>query len=198
MNKLLPILLVSCMFAGELEVEGDLNVSGELQSPTITALLAQIASLEAQIALMQNADNKLETRIYTISVVDPIFDTTDNSHYIDLQILTGYNLNSAKLEFYNITNISSTNVSSVNLEYSFTDDNGQLAWVGPVSYCSQYGCNLSWNDKGCYYSGDNIIRIRSHTLFSADVIISVTAQFPPESNIQGQNTNTKKQNSIKE
>ena len=57
------------MFAGELEVEGDLNVSGEVQSPTIEALLAQIAALEAQIALLQGIGNsEISGRIIEMEV----------------------------------------------------------------------------------------------------------------------------------
>ena len=61
MNKLLLILSLSFILAGEMEVDGDLNVSGDIQSPTIEQLQAQIA------ALQQGADNKLETRVYEFS-----------------------------------------------------------------------------------------------------------------------------------
>ena len=66
-RKLLPLLFASFIFCGELEVDGNLNVSGTIQSQTIDSLLQVIAQLQAQIALLQGgAENKLETRVYEI------------------------------------------------------------------------------------------------------------------------------------
>ena len=72
MFRILTILIFcTTLFAGELEVEGGITATGEIQSPTIEALLEQIAQLQEQIALLQaqvnasqGADNKLETRLY--------------------------------------------------------------------------------------------------------------------------------------
>ena len=50
-HRLLPLLFASFIFSGELEVEGNLNVSGTIQSQTIDSLLQVIAELQAQIAL---------------------------------------------------------------------------------------------------------------------------------------------------
>jgi hypothetical protein len=47
MKKILLISL-SMLFAGEMEVDGDLNVSGDIQSPTIQELQAQILALQSQ------------------------------------------------------------------------------------------------------------------------------------------------------
>ena len=38
MKKIFTILILSSLFAGELEVEGDLTVTGDIDSPTIDAL----------------------------------------------------------------------------------------------------------------------------------------------------------------
>ena len=96
------------MFAGNLEVDGGITATGEVQSPTIQALLDQIAQLQEQIAtfqaqinLYQNANNKLETRFYTtetlfhgdilnISDLDPALE--DINEYT-LKILNVYDLN---------------------------------------------------------------------------------------------------------
>ena len=50
-RKLIPLLFASFIFCGELEVDGNLNVSGTIQSQTIDSLLQVIAELQAQIAL---------------------------------------------------------------------------------------------------------------------------------------------------
>jgi len=82
MNKLFLILSLSFMLAGEMEVDGDLNVSGDIQSPTIEELQAQIA------ALQQGADNKLETKIYQVNMT--LID--DELIPLDLNEITGYDL----------------------------------------------------------------------------------------------------------
>ncbi|SVE00676.1 uncharacterized protein METZ01_LOCUS453530, partial [marine metagenome] len=39
MKKIFTILIISTLFAGELEVDGNLNVTGTIQSQTIDSLL---------------------------------------------------------------------------------------------------------------------------------------------------------------
>ena len=57
MIKLLIILSLSFLLAGELEVEGDLKVTGTIENDSlqqvITSLQAQIAALQAQITVLQ-------------------------------------------------------------------------------------------------------------------------------------------------
>ncbi|MDB4125675.1 hypothetical protein N9597_00145 [Candidatus Marinimicrobia bacterium] len=81
MKKILLISL-SMLFAGEMEVDGDLNVSGNIQSSTIEELQAQIT------ALQQGADNKLETRIYQVDMT--LID--DELVPLNLNEITGYDL----------------------------------------------------------------------------------------------------------
>ncbi len=66
MKKLLTILLISTIFAGELEVEGDLIVTGTIQSATIDSLLQVIAELQAQIDALQSSGTNLTTKLITI------------------------------------------------------------------------------------------------------------------------------------
>ena len=82
------------LFAGEMEIDGDLNVSGDIQSPTIEELQEQIA------ALQQGADNKLETRLYEKMYY---FDTNAQEFLFDLQSITGYELENAIVNFYSIS-----------------------------------------------------------------------------------------------
>ena len=53
MNKLFIILFSSFLISAELEVEGDLKVTGNIQAGTIDSLQQIIADLQAQILLMQ-------------------------------------------------------------------------------------------------------------------------------------------------
>ena len=56
MNKLLPILLLcSITLTQELTVEGDLNVTGNIQNQTIDSLLQVIQDLQNQITLLQSS-----------------------------------------------------------------------------------------------------------------------------------------------
>ena len=72
MKHLLPILFMSILLSGEMEVAGDLKVTGTIQNQTIDSLLQVIAGLQAQLAAMQaqidamQVDNKLETRVFTV------------------------------------------------------------------------------------------------------------------------------------
>ena len=50
------------LFAGEMEVDGDLNVSGDIQSPTIAQLQEIIAQLQAQ-----NGDSSIQSKIYQLT-----------------------------------------------------------------------------------------------------------------------------------
>ena len=78
MNRFLLILSLSFIISGELDVDGDLNVSGLVQSPTIQALLEQIAQLEDQIVQLQqqivvlqqnqSQSNMLKYQIVTVEV----------------------------------------------------------------------------------------------------------------------------------
>ena len=65
MKYLLPFLSLSLLFSQELEVEGDLKVTGTVESATIDSLEQVIANLQAQIDSM-HADNQLETRVYEL------------------------------------------------------------------------------------------------------------------------------------
>ena len=54
MKRIISIILLSAsLFANELEVDGGITATGEIQSPTIQALLEQIAQLQEQINSMQ-------------------------------------------------------------------------------------------------------------------------------------------------
>ena len=66
-NTLTMMILLTFSFsiAQELEVEGDLTVTGTIESVTIDSLEQVIDGLQAQIDTM-HADNMLETRVYEL------------------------------------------------------------------------------------------------------------------------------------
>ena len=68
MTKLLPILFMSILLSGELEVDGNLKVTGTVESTTIDSLKAVIAELQAQLAAMQGQSNAISSRIVQIPV----------------------------------------------------------------------------------------------------------------------------------
>ena len=51
--KIILFFLLSLMFSGELEVEGGITATGEIQSPTIDSLLQVIAQLQSQLSALQ-------------------------------------------------------------------------------------------------------------------------------------------------
>ena len=75
MKYLLTILSISLLFSQELEVEGDLKVTGTIESTTIDSLEQVIANMQAQIDAMQ-AGGGLETRAFEFE-----FDIDEGSDY---------------------------------------------------------------------------------------------------------------------
>ena len=66
MKHLLSILLIcSIGFTQELTVDGNLNVTGNIQNQTIDSLLQVIQDLQSQLSLLQGG-NRMETRVVTL------------------------------------------------------------------------------------------------------------------------------------
>ena len=59
--------MFTSLFAGELEVDGDLTVTGNIQNQTIDSLLQVIQDLQSQLSALQGG-NRLETRIFELPV----------------------------------------------------------------------------------------------------------------------------------
>ena len=81
MKYLLPLITLSLLFSQELEVEGDLKVTGTVESTTIDSLEQVIASMQAQIDSI-HADNQLGTKVYEIEI-------NQGENIINLNELTG-------------------------------------------------------------------------------------------------------------
>ena len=95
MKRILSVLLITSLFAGNIELDGDVNVTGTIQSQTIESLLEQITQLQEQIALLeaqlndsQVAENQLESRFFEISLSDMAFLSSSN-HVYNLSEITG-------------------------------------------------------------------------------------------------------------
>ena len=91
MKYLLPLLTLSLLFSQELEVEGDLKVTGTVESTTIDSLQQIIANMQAQIDSMHSLGG-LETRVFeisdiTISELEP--------YEFNLNTITGFDLDNA-------------------------------------------------------------------------------------------------------
>ena len=136
MKHFLPILLVSFMFAGELEVEGGITATGEIQSPTIEALLLQIAQLQSQLNALQ-ASNSLETRIFEIS---DITITEWEPYEFNLNTITGYDLENA---FVSIVDFDVTS-------YDYT-----VNYINVIRHSPSYGVlfNLNFSETEDEYIG---------------------------------------------
>ena len=94
---------MASLYAGELEVDGDLNVTGTIQSQTIDSLIQIIANLETQISNLQSSSGSAgwETRLYeydfSLICNEPhvvSLDILNNIDYGILNVVTVQNLNS--------------------------------------------------------------------------------------------------------
>lgn len=166
MKHLLSILLIcSIGFTQELTVDGNLNVTGTIESQTIDSLMQVIAGLEAQIALMQDADNKLETRIYSF----PFNPIGGEVIPINMLEITGHDLSVAIIHLLSINN---NNETTITIDYGCDSISGQTFFtlsnnkIGITSY------RIYHSNENCY------LQNLSSNNFTSNLTILVTAQFP--------------------
>ena len=103
-NTLTMMILLTFSFsiAQELEVEGDLKVTGTVESANIDSMQAVIDSLNAKINSLHGG-NRLETRVYELPRFNFDGETTME---LDLFEITGYDLAYAKLGIVYVTDFS--------------------------------------------------------------------------------------------
>ncbi|MAJ44088.1 MAG: hypothetical protein CMF96_04985 [Candidatus Marinimicrobia bacterium] len=190
MKKILLISLLSLSFSQELKVEGNLNVTGSMQSTTIDSLKQVIQQLEAQIASMQGG-NKLETRVYTTDLLE---------HGDTLNLFTDLNVPNILSEqsFYLLR--------VINIEGLGIGPGGFLCGLRQLDQFSRQALIICTADNGCYAPFDESgINIFTSELLEADLIsgnmfgtitLAITAQFPSESTVQ-QNLNKPQAEEIK-
>ena len=177
------------MLAGEMEVDGDLNVSGDIQSPTIAQLQEIIEQLQAQINSMQNADNKLETRFYELPRIEF---SNGYQNEIDISSITGHELDYGILKIVNVKDfyLNSGDYQTIYLFNTVINQNGNIsAAEHSIQIYSNGNVNLNYGGGGkslSFKSGQyNFMEIGGSGASGwVDLVLAVTAQFPSESNVQ--------------
>ena len=161
MKYLFPILTLSLLFSQELEVDGDLKVTGTVESATIDSLQQVIANLQAQIDVMQTNGN-IVSRLYTFNLETY---TTD----INMYEIIGHELNLFLLQ---IVEFSFPNGYSIISSYG-QDGNTQAS-------LRNNGYNYSEPTQNIY--SEPIVRFVYHNggdeELNAPVTVLITAQFP--------------------
>ena len=99
MKKLIILLFSSLLFSGELEVDGDLKVTGTIQASTIDSLKAVIADLQAQLAALQGESNAISSRIVQLPInIEPYC----SNNIINLNTFIGEDQNWYRVTYMNL------------------------------------------------------------------------------------------------
>ena len=100
MKKLIIIyLLLGILFTQELQVEGNLNVTGTIESATIDSLNQVILDLQNQIAGMQ-VENRLETRLFITENYN--FQSGNINTTFDIQSVIGTDIENALISIMDV------------------------------------------------------------------------------------------------
>ena len=187
MKHLLSILLIcSLSLSQELTVEGDLNVTGNIQNQTIDSLQQVIQDLQAQLSAMQGQGG-LQTRLYDLPTITwtPI---AAAEYPLDIIAITGYDLTNVIVKIHKVNDFSLYTDQSVALVSDAKVVTHSMDHGGNIN--SHYG---SWADFGNdmdyiisqnnqYIVGDNgyhfISAGGSHVGGSVNLTISITALYP--------------------
>ena len=176
MNHFLFILLIySIGFTQELTVDGNLNVTGNIQNQTIDSLQQVIAGLQSQINSM-NSGNKLESRVFQTSTIgngDII------NIYEDLSEPIG------PLDFYFMEIVDATGLfasqGDYTLEFRGVDQDAQMcqSTFAALDYPNGYVWlnNDSQAPKKGLFTTENLVFIQSYDLTGVLTVV-ITAQFP--------------------
>ena len=141
MKNLFLLIFITSIFSNNLEVDGGLTTTGEIQSPTIQALLDQIAQLQEQIALLQaqvnssqNSDNQLETRTFEHQL-----NWSVNGEYVPINFndIIGQQIDNAIISFFSVKNVSNTNFEVLEFEIYKEDDQSPLS-LAQSQYINQF------------------------------------------------------------
>ena len=199
MKKILLVSL-SILFANQMEVDGDLNVSGDIHSPTITQLQEIIAQLQgeitvlqAQINSMQDTENKFETKFFHT-------ETITDGDYID--IYNDLNEPISELDFY-LLEIVQVN----DFEGTMNGGNGARIILTSTIHEKQMVNVLYDNDyfeyyspfypggepyKGLFTDSNLEVSINGVNTASCKLLLAITAQFPTDSAINSKNSKDSK------
>mgnify|MGYP001344231244 CR=1 FL=1 len=187
-NTLTMMILLTYSFsiAQELEVEGDLKVTGTVESATIDSLEQAIANMQVQIAELQ-AGGEWETRI-----IEHEFDTVtgDNGwQYLTINELLGINIEMGSITLLDVENFNYSESGSYTIYLHSYDNSAGMDWNGPSSGGLQYEYDANSNtfytpaNQIIFNSTLNMCRIKStgypdNASISGTLKLLVTAQFP--------------------
>ena len=176
---LMIILSISFSNAQEFEVDGDLKVTGTVESATIDSLQQVIANMQAQIDAM-HADNQLETRVFELPRID--FQSYEFFYDIDINEITGEELNLAMIKIIRVNDwYIDNNYCTINLETSFTHYNESVTWMA-TSVQIENGGTIDYTAGGrdyTVYDGRNDIRLDFQVSNGwVDLVLAITAKFP--------------------
>ena len=182
MKHLLPILFLSFMFSGELEVDGDLTVTGNIQNQTIDSLLQVIADLQAQINAMQLSGGSLTTKLITIENISTE-DFTDYFYEIDFDEIFGSELTYAIVDVIDINLLSFDGgsqfdvvVGSYQENVGLTISNNGIWYYTGSGFNSTVYLNTNYPDYSNPFGNKNLYLFSTNDI-SFDLTLAVTAQF---------------------
>ena len=161
-----------------MEVDGDLKVTGTVESITIDSLKVVIADLQAQLAALQ-VDNKLETRVYEYEV--NLLSEMDVD--FTLSELTNGDLDDNQNAFIEVLDVSDDSQPNVNLNiilvYSYLGSDIPSPPIFVTIYSTGFDQPLyTTGNARLTYNGLFNHKFRTGIDFSGTLIIAVTAQFP--------------------
>ena len=176
MKKILTILIISTLFAGELEVDGDLNVSGDIQSPTIVQLQEIIAQLQAEIVELQ-AEGSVTSKIISYETSLP----PDTWIYLSIEEIIGFDLERGSMQFIGYE--GDLGVFPIHIRYYASESDGGLSEYASFQEISPTSEGLVGGMNATYYFDSHIdymgFRYASDVqAFNGTLYYLITAQFP--------------------
>jgi len=181
-NTLTMMILLTYSFsiAQELEVEGDLTVTGTIESVTIDSMQAEIDSLNAKINSLHGG-NRLETRVFNITYS---IQSGWEGDFIALSDITGYELENGLVSVFAF-DIGCCNGSSgfqlwLEIEHIGGANNSRVGSLGDFRYGqlkSEGLSNIIFNNIN---DGIRFMALNSQVgdPGNANITLAVTAQFP--------------------
>ena len=127
MKYLLTFLSLTILLSQELEVEGDLKVTGTVESTTIDSLNQVIANLQVQIDAMQ-AGGGWETRL-----IEYDFDTVtgDNGwQYLTINELLGIDIEMGSITLLDVENFNYSGSQHYSIYLHSYDNSAGMDWNG--------------------------------------------------------------------
>jgi hypothetical protein len=171
------VIVIGISVAQELNIDGDLNVTGTIESVTIDSLNQVIIDLQNQISGMQ-VENRLETRIFTTE--NQNFQSGSINTTLDIQSVIGTEIERALIS---ILDVEIDGEGELNLYVDPMGHNDgiiitQLAY-GVFPYFIANNNSISYI-KEIYDSHGNYIDLYGNcsSNISINFTLAVTAQFP--------------------